>query len=130
MTTHFQDFTRDNGQPVTVEWRVASEGESNFDHPGHICDGGGSEPIIEIVDAWPTSTAHNWLHNADYRLWHRLHFKGWRMAAYRVLRLPIRAAIAVDAWWRASLTDAERERMESWLAERYEPEPYDPADDY
>jgi hypothetical protein len=127
VTTHFHDFVRDNGLRITVEY-TASAGESDFDYPGHICDGGGSGPEICILKAWPNTPGHNRLAAMDLALWFRL--RGPLHSLYRFASWPLKLAIALDVWWRASLTTDERERYEAWLAERYEPELYDPADDY
>lgn len=43
-------------------------------------------------------------------------------------RAPVRGLMALDEWWRASLTEAERERMEGWLIEHVEPDYHDPED--
>jgi hypothetical protein len=130
MRTHFQDFVRDNGQPVTVEWRVASEGESNFDHPGHICDGGGSGPIIEIVDVWPNTPRHERLTRLEMNILLACGRNTWTRLLGIILAAPVHFAAAVDTWRHATLTEAECEAAEMWLCEHYEPEPYDPADDY
>ena len=115
--TYFANFTRDNGLPVTVEYS-ARGGEPNFDYPGHICDGGGSAPEILILKAWPDTPGHNCLASIELRLWlyRRTRFG---TAMCRFLGWPLRLAMRFDEWWRASLTDAELERFESWLAEHY-----------
>ena len=48
--TYFFDGETADGKQITVEYS-ASGGESHYDNPGHICDGGGSGPEIEIVSA-------------------------------------------------------------------------------
>lgn len=124
--TYFHDFTRDNGLPITVEYS-AGGGEPNFDFPGHICDGGGSDPEIAILKAWPNTPGHDRLAKLDLDLWlHRRKQFGETLTA--VLRWPLRALIRIDEWWRASLTDAERERMEAWIAEHYVDDDDDPED--
>lgn len=129
MNTAFHTFFRDNGLPVTVEYEIGSQGEPNFDYPGHICDGGGSGPEILIVKAWPETPWHNRLAGID--LWFFTQPNVTRTGAWlaRQITVPIRGLMAFDEWLRASLTDAERERMEDWLIEHFEPEPYEP-DDY
>lgn len=124
--THFQDFTRDNGLPITVEYS-ANGGEPDFDFPGHICDGGGSGPEVMIFRAWPNTPFHDRLALVEMRVrWpqHRaLTPFGWWLC--NLFSKPIRAVSWLDERWRANLTDAERERMEAWLAEHYVEEPYD-----
>lgn len=120
--TYFQDFKRDNGLPVTVEYS-ASGGEPDFDHPGHICDGGGSGPEIVILKAWPNTPWHNRLAGLEMKIW-------LARARFGFMALPLRRALNIlmrlDEWWRASLTDAECQRFEVYLAENYLEEPYEP----
>lgn len=126
MHTHFHDFVRDNGLPITVEYGVGSQGEPNFDYPGHVCDGGGSAPEIFILKAWPDTAWHNRLAGID--LWSMTRPNVTRAGAWfaRQITAPVRGLMTLDEWWRASLTDAERERMEDWLIEHFEPESYEP----
>jgi hypothetical protein len=113
--THFQNFTRDDGLPVTVEYQVESEGEPDFDHPGHICDGGGSEPVMAIVGAWPNDDAYEHLADRHYR---RLLRRGlWNGLCRRVLE----ARMTWAQFRRSRLSPAEVDRMEAWLAEHWEP---------
>lgn len=127
-STHFQDFTRDNGLPITVEYS-ANGGESNFDFPGHICDGGGSGPEVCIVQAWPNTPFHNRLALIEMRVRWPQHAEltpvGWWLA--NKLSKPVRALSWLDCWWRASLTPDEDERMCAWIAEHYEDD-YDDSD--
>lgn len=127
MRTYFQDFVRDNGLPVTVEYS-STGGEPNFDYPGHICDGGGSGPEIVILKAWPDTPWHNRLASIEFAFQvPKSSTTSVGVWLGRKLAAPFRWLMAVDEWWRASLSDAERERMEAWLAERYED---DYSDDY
>jgi hypothetical protein len=50
VSSYFHDFKRASGEIVVVEYEI-SPGESDFDYPGHICDGGGSGPDVSIVSA-------------------------------------------------------------------------------
>jgi hypothetical protein len=121
--TFFQDFTRDDGTPVTVEYS-ASGGEPNYDHPGHICDGGGSGPEIVILKTWPNTSAFEALcrrYNAVTFL--RPRDAGLARRAWAAMVAPI---LAARIWWaerRVRLTVDENERMEAWLAEHYVDEP-------
>jgi hypothetical protein len=124
MRTFFQDFVRDNGLPITVEYS-ATGGEPNFDFPGHVCDGGGSGPDIVILNAWPDTPRHNRL--AKIQIWSITRPNVTRAGAWlaRKLTAPVRGLMLLDEWWSASLTDAERDRMETWLAEHYVEEPWE-----
>lgn len=117
--TYFQDFVRDNGLPIVVEYS-ASGGEPDFDYPGHICDGGGCGPEIVILRAWPDTPFHNRLAGISVRLMigNNRTWIGWKVAA--ALRRPVELLMRTDEWLRASLTPAEDERMVAWLAEHYE----------
>lgn len=106
-------FTRANGQVIGVEYEVESHGESNFDYPGHICDGGGSGPVLYITEAWPEDAFHNWIASM------------WNRCADRDLRPEQRlfkALMKLDAWLRCRLTDDEREQFEGELSANYEPD--------
>ena len=46
MTTYFFD-TEYCAKEISIEYKVIP-GEDDFNSPGHICDGGGSGPTIEI----------------------------------------------------------------------------------
>lgn len=123
--TYFHDFTRDNGLPITVEYS-ATGGEPNFDYPGHICDGGGSGPEIVILKAWPNTPWHEHLASIDVWSMTRPNITRTGALLARALTSPARWLMALDVWWRANLTDIEYERMESWLAEHYVEESYEP----
>lgn len=120
MITYFQDFIRDNGLPVTVEYS-ATGGEPDFNFPGHICDGGGSGPEIVILQAWPNTPWHHWLAGAELDLWRSR--RVWTPALSWLLKRLSR----LDEWWRASLTQAELDRFTDWLAEHYVDEPDEDA---
>jgi hypothetical protein len=115
--TYFQNFTRDNGLPVTVEYS-ATGGEPDFDYPGHICDGGGSGPEIVILKSWPDTPWHNRLAAIEMQFSLRKNL--------RLLAWPIKALIRLDEWWRATLTHSEDQRFTDWLIEHYVEEPYEP----
>lgn len=112
MATYFQNFKRDDGAAITVEYEIA-EGEGNFDYPGHICDGGGSGPEVAIVSAF----------NDDATL-HLLRSGGLRTRFIR-WGLGLRFIGAIIA--RRVLTDAEEDRFCDWIAEHHE---FDYSDEY
>jgi hypothetical protein len=117
--THFQDFVRDNGLPVTVEYEV----DGSYSAPSYSPHSGadsGDAPNYTIIRAWPNTPGHERL----ARLLLRRPLLGLRGLtwAYRTL-------MRLDEWWRASLTPAEYERFEAWLAEHHvEEDPCDPED--
>lgn len=73
-----QDFKRDDGSKITVEYELEEAGEPHGDCPGSPADGGGSGPVYAIT------------------------------AAYN------------EAGEEIQLTERERDRMETWLAENVE----------
>lgn len=115
--TYFHDFTRDDGTPVTVEYST-SAGEPYYDNPGHICDGGGCGPGAMIVDAWPNTPAFDALVGRHSRLtWDMPRDSGLARRAWARIAAPVLAVRIWIARRKAVLTDAERQRMEAWLAE-------------
>lgn len=125
MQTFFEDFARDDGSLVTVEYSARS-GEPNFDHPGHICDGGGSGPEICIVDAWPGTAVYERLCGWKLDLeWPR---STWlQRPAFCMALFVINIAIWILKR-RIRLSCDERERMESVIAEHHVEDPYEPED--
>ena len=80
--TLFQDFTRDNGLPVTVEYAV--EGSySQTTYSPHSGADGGDFPEFIIVKVWPNTRFHNRLARIAVHLSignDRTAF-GWKLAA-------------------------------------------------
>lgn len=114
-------FTRANGQVIGVEYEVEGHGESNFDYPGHICDGGGSGAVLVITDAWPEDAFHRWLGEMWFRCWdRRLRFEAWLFK--RLMKL--------DGRLRCRLSADERERFEEKLSADYEPDTSDDWEDW
>lgn len=122
MRTFFHDFQKDNGMPVTVEFGFSAGSLTTYS-PRFGADGGDPAEAT-ILKVWPN--------NPDYdRLFRELW--DWEKKDIRFLSGQDRDTIAElrerveaeDA--KATLTDAERDRMESWLAENFvddsEPEP-------
>lgn len=129
MTTYFQDFVRDNGTPVTVEYAVEGSYSPDTYTPMHGADGGDA-PTFSIINAWPNTPWHERLAGISLRL----RFYNEKHGALTTLRVltgrAIWALMRFDEWLRASLTDAEYERFEAYLAEHYVEEPYEPDWDY
>lgn len=99
--TFFQDFTRDNGDPITVEYEV---------------DGS------YILSAWPNTEAYNELHRRKREIEDRGLGKGIRY--FLVAEGPDEELREIEEEIAAAdkacqLTEAERERMEAWIAEHY-----------
>lgn len=115
MTTYFQDFCRDDGKPVTVEYGVESYGEPNFDYPGHICDGGGSGHVMQIIDCWPNDAAFE-------DLARRRNDRSWKKdpsLVDRVAEWLLELRMTIAKLRRGTLSSEERERMEAWLDEHH-----------
>jgi hypothetical protein len=103
--TYFKDFTRDNGQPVTVEYQM--EGET----------------CACVVAEWPNTEEYNRL--VAERM--ELEYSGpyGKRASVVMMDPDIREKLqeldglieALDET--ARLSDSERERMERWLSENY-----------
>lgn len=120
--TYFQDFTRDNGLLITVEYS-ARGGEPHHDHPGHICDGGGSGPDICILSSWPNTKAFD----ITFERQDELIRSAWPLWRWPFNWLELHAVNLIIWGYERSarLTDAEREWMEEWLIEHYVEEPYE-----
>src|SRR5690349_25006788 len=113
MRTFFQDFTRDNGLPITVEYSVEGSYTPTTYSPRYGAEGG-DFPEFTILKAWPQTPGHERLARWSGNLWSR---RNWRE---RALHFIIQALMSLDEWWRCTLTDAERERMGAWIAEHHE----------
>ena len=126
--TFFQDFTRDNGLPITVEYAVEGSYSPTTYSPHSGADGG-DHPEFSIIKVWPNTPFHNRLARGALRLsiGNERTALGWKLAA--ALRHLIELLMRADEWLRASITDAERERMEGWIADHWvdEPDDYEPG---
>lgn len=126
--TYFQDFTKDDGSPVTVEYGVeGSYSPTTYSPHSGAC--GGDAPVFSIIEVFPNTP--------EYRaLWERK--QAIETTPFGKPRSPllmstddiealteiVRAIEKAEA--ACQLTDAERERMEAYLAEHYveeDPEP-------
>lgn len=119
--TFFQDFNRDNGNPITVEYSYSPGGETDYS-PAFGASGG--DPCeVTIVSSWPNTPAYERLSGILFDLrWSRHKFKWWQLPAVWVAD----KIVGATQWvWglRARLTTSERERMEGWIAERHVFEP-------
>lgn len=120
MRTFFENFVKDNGLPVCVEYSFRGGSETSYS-PRFGADGG--DPCdVSIVASWPNTDGFNRL----CRLGRIAGGYGWRDRTLRFLFSPL-------IWLcerRAQLTDVERERMESSIIENHVDEPDDFEEDY
>lgn len=107
--THFQDFTRDDGSPVTVEYSFRGGSETSYSPLYGASGGDGCE--VEIVSVMPNTPEYEELCRA---------YLDAPASASTQAREAMNAAKAA-----AALTDAENERMCAWLAEHHVDEPDD-----
>ena len=116
--TFFQDFNRDDGSPVTVE----------FSHrPGH------SDGDIQIVSAWPNTPEYNDLHRRRQDITGNY---GQELSpiAFSMMSPELQEKLtdidkAIEHLDESSkLTPAEDDRMCEWLAEHHVFEPYEDYD--
>jgi len=132
MRTFTQDFKRDDGTPVTVEYGVeGSYSPTTYSPHSGAC--GGDAPEFSILKCWPNTPEHEALNRELMQL--DLYDKQGASISSLVVMAgdegrqgrieELKREIEQDEE-RVVLTDAERERMESWLAEHYvEDEPCD-----
>ncbi|WP_027578412.1 hypothetical protein [Bradyrhizobium sp. Ai1a-2] len=124
--TYFQNFCKDNGFQVTVEYSYRPGSETTYS-PKFGADGG--DPCdVYIIASWPNSSEFDRICGIRNDL-HWSRHPGWKKPfvwlALQILRLEI--------WLRelpAALSEAERERMEEWLIEHHVYEPYEPEEYY
>lgn len=122
--THFQDFKRDNGYPITVEYSFSPGSETTYSPMYGAVSGDPCE--VGIVAAWPNTPRFDRLYGLRNRL-------AWIASPWwmRPSRFIARWAVEAVIWlWgmRARLSDTERERMEAWIAEHRVDEICDESD--
>ncbi|WP_050400457.1 hypothetical protein [Bradyrhizobium embrapense] len=122
--TYFQDFTRDNGYPVTVEYGYSPGSETTYSPMHGAC--GGAPCEIQIVSSMPNTPAFERFSGIYNHLrWGRR--QAWQRPAFELAAAIVRLCRWI--WeFRARLSTEERERMEEWLAEHHVYEPYEPED--
>jgi hypothetical protein len=124
--TFFQDFKRDNGDPVTVEYSYAPGSETTYSPLSGACGGDACE--VEIVTAWPNTQEYNDLHSRKTDLENFMLGKSvaWLTGADTIREEIAELAKHIDEADEASrLTDAETERMTDWLIEHHVDEPHE-----
>jgi hypothetical protein len=125
--TYFQDFNRDDGSPITVEYGVeGSYSPTTYSPLNGAC--GGDAPEFSIIASWPATPEYNALQarrmELDTTIWGKPTHPAFITPEVREELIELDAKIAtLDA--AAVLSDAERERMEAWIAEHYVDEPDD-----
>ncbi|WP_454629691.1 hypothetical protein [Bradyrhizobium cenepequi] len=124
--TFFQDFCKDNGLPVTVEYTYRPGSETSYSPAFGAC--GGDPCEIEIVNSWPNSTEFERACEIRIDLEWRKHSRWMKPFVWIALQFA-----KVDIWLRglpAHLTAAERERIGVWLSVHHVYEPYEPYEPY
>lgn len=122
--TFFQDFNRDDGSPVTVEYSYSPGSETTYSSMSGACGGDGCE--VEIVTAWPNTQGYNDLHSRKVDLENSMLGKSvhWLMGADSIREEITELAKQIDdADEACRLTDVERERMADWIIEHHVYEP-------
>lgn len=124
--TFFQDFAKDNGAPITVEYSFAPGSETTYSPMNGAV--GGDPCEVEIVNSWPRSEKY------DRLIERRMNLETTPFGKPRSLLMmsgddlhhlhDLDESIAKGDR-AAELTDAERERMEAWIAEHHVYEPYE-----
>lgn len=125
--THFQDFKLDDGSPITVEYTYGAGSETTYSPMFGACGGDGCE--VSILKAWPNAPAYERLAGRRNDLTF-LNSRPIRRRPWHWIPLAIVSArMRWQEFW-CQPTDAQRERMEDWLIEHHEYEPYEPEYDY
>lgn len=125
--TFFQDFTRDDGSPVTVEYSYSPGSETTYSPMSGACGGDGCD--VEIVTAWPNTQEYNDLHSRKTDLENSMLGKSvhWLIGADSIREEIAKLSSQIDTADETSrLTDSERERMADWIIEHHVYEPYEP----
>lgn len=122
----YQDFTKDDGLPVTVEYTFNAGSETTYSpasgaHGGDPCE-------VTIVRSWPNTPEHDDLCARRNALSEAQQRNPFRVDDdERQVLWEMNNDIERDEA-RAELTDAERDRMEAWLCEHHVDEPDDDID--
>lgn len=116
--TSFQDFTRDNGDPVTVEYSFRPGSDPTYS-PMYGAEGG--DPAeVEIIKVWPNTPSFDALCGRRNALvWAQT-----RSLRQSLVLLGLTVSIRF-AERRCRPTGAELERFETWLIEHHVYEPDD-----
>ena len=128
--TFFQDFVKDNGQPVTVEFSYSGGSETTYSPHSGASGGDGCE--VMIVSVMPNTPEYEALCRRSLDLSHGTPGTAHDGPIHPGLIGPETRAELVDldeqieaAKSAVALTDAENERMCDWIAEHHIDEPDD-----
>lgn len=114
--TFFEDFTRDDGSPVTVEYSFAGGSPATYSPLNGAVGGDGCE--VEIVSVTPNTPEYERLCSEVLYLGGRHDIAALSADARQRLQ-ELDESIAIEKR-RVALTDAENERMCNWLAEHHD----------
>jgi hypothetical protein len=123
--TYFQNFTRGNGQPITVEYSFAPGSETTYSPANGACGGDGCE--VEIIASWPNTKAFD----IACKRRNDLAWSKWPLWRWPFNWIELHAVnLVIWGYERtARLATAERESFEAWIAEHHVYEdPYEPED--
>lgn len=112
--THFHDFTRDDGSPVTVEYSFSAGSPTTYSPHSGAC--GGDPCEVEIISVMPNTPGYEALCRRSLEL-ARVDIV-LMSADEREERREVDEAIEA-AKKNCVLTDAEDERMTEWLIEHH-----------
>lgn len=118
--TFYQDFTKDDGRKVTVEYSYRGDSPTTYSpHSGAV---GGDGCEVEIVEVFPNTPEFDDLCRQHLRLEDHpgLVLSNEQRDLLRELEADMERAREAVA-----LTDAEDERICSWIAEHHVDEDYD-----
>lgn len=130
--TYFQDFTKDDGTPITVEYSFSPGSETSYSPMYGAVGGDACE--VEIISSWPRNEEFDRLvgRRSQLETEHGSYNSKISPIAFQFLPAEVQEELgeldrlisAADET--AKLSDAERERMEAWICEHHEYEPYEP----
>ncbi|MGY4222708.1 hypothetical protein ACVMIH_000069 [Bradyrhizobium sp. USDA 4503] len=120
--TYYQDFVKDDGTHVTVEYTYKPGSDTTYSPMNGAC--GGDPCEVSVGDSWPRSDEYDRFHGRLTAL--EAVEMGFRSAHWYEEKAELEAKIA-EGDKLAELSDAERLRMENWLIEnhKYDPEEYE-----
>jgi hypothetical protein len=124
MQTFFQDFKRDNGDPVTVEYSNSPGSDTTYSPHSGAC--GGDPCEVEITTWWPNVQKYHDLHSKKIDLENFMLGKSisWLMGADTIREEIAELESDIHRWDEGcQLTDAEITRMTEWLMEHHVYEP-------
>ena len=125
MRTFFDNFTKDDGASVTVEYSVSGSYVAPSYSPMSGADSG-DVPEFTVVSAWPATDRYHDMLGKRYWLWQMRRPWNYPWTTIRIVITSINIWLEERA---ARLTEAEEERFLDWAAEHHVEED-DNDDDY